>query len=211
MQLCGGCLAGLPGIREPFCGKCSEVFPGRVDAAFECPNCRDQAFGFDFARAGLVRSSLAMELIHEFKYQRRISCGPTLAALAARAFEDPRLGAALDGGWPLVPVPLHARRMGWRQFNQAEEIARPLGRRFGLPVVLALKRVRPTATQTRLSRSQRQKNLKGAFALTRDVSGWPGVVLVDDVLTTGSTVDECARVLRGGGAQNVVVVTVMRG
>ncbi|MCU0796940.1 MAG: ComF family protein [Akkermansiaceae bacterium] len=209
--LCEDCLAAVPSIHDPFCAQCSEVFPGRIEGPFECPNCRDQTFAFDFARSGVVRSNLAMELIHEFKYLRRIQHGRTLALLARRAFDDPRLARALKEKWPLIPVPLHRRRMGWRQFNQAEEIARPLGKMLGLPVISALKRIRPTPTQTRLSRSQRQKNLKGAFVVARSAKDWPGVILIDDVFTTGSTVHECARTLRAAGIQNVVVVTVMRG
>jgi len=209
--LCEDCLHAAPSIEEPYCRQCSEVFPGRIEAPFECPNCRDQEFAFQFARSGVVRSPVVMEMIHEFKYLRRIHHAGTLGLLARRAFDDPRLSAARAGCWPLVPVPLHRQRLGWRQFNQAEEIARPLGKMLGLPVISALRRIRPTPTQTRLSRSQRQKNLKGAFSLNCEVRDWSGAILVDDVFTTGSTVHECARVLRSGGLQNVVVVTVMRG
>jgi ComF family protein len=110
-----------------------------------------------------------------------------------------------------VPVPLHRRRLRWRQFNQAREIARPLGTALGLPVAGLLRRIRPTMTQTRLNRRQRQRNLKGAFEAVGALEGLEGVVLVDDVFTTGSTVNECSRVLRRAGVQKVVVVTAMRG
>lgn len=210
--LCVCCADDLPGVRGAFCEQCSEVFPARIEQTFACPNCRDRKFAFAFSRSGVVRSDGAMDLVHEFKYSRRIELAEALAGLARRAFdEDPRLAEAVAGSWPLVPVPLHWRRHGWRQFNQAREIARPLGEWLGMPVIRALKRTRATRTQTRLSRRERQQNLRGAFALRRDVSGWPGAVLVDDVFTTGSTVHECARVLRRGGVQKVVVVTVMRG
>jgi len=209
--LCPGCEASLPGLEEPFCEVCGEGFEGRIDARFACPNCRGQDFAFEFARPGVVRSPGAMTLVHDFKYGRRIELGRELAWLAERAFEDPRLDRPRAEGWPLVPVPLHWRRKRWRQFNQAEEIARPLGRGVGLEVVVALDRVRPTETQTRLTRAQRQKNLRGAFAVRRGFEAGPGAILVDDVFTTGSTVHECARVLRRAGVQKVVVVTVMRG
>lgn len=152
-----------------------------------------------------------MELIRELKYSRRLHFAGEVAELAKRAFDDPRLAPAKADRWPLVPVPLHRRRLRWRQFNQAHEIARPLGRSLGMPVIQVLKRIRPTVTQTRLSRRQRQKNLKGAFEVIEEVAGWPGVVLIDDVFTTGSTVNECSRVLRHAGVQKVVVVTAMRG
>ena len=209
--ICGRCSGQVPKISAPFCQQCSEVFEGRIEGDFSCPNCRGQKFAFDFARAGVQRSDASMQLVHEFKYGRRIELARDLANLAIRAFEDSRLDAAREGKWPLVPVPLHWTRRGWRRFNQAAEIALPVGRALGLPVKEVLRRVRATKTQTRLSRKQRQQNLRGAFRLRFPLEGWPGAVLIDDVLTTGSTVNECARVLKEGGVQKVVVVTVMRG
>lgn len=209
--LCSPCSDGLPGLSRPYCEICGEGFEGAIDAKFECPNCNGQDFSFEFARPALVRSPGTMTMVHDLKYGRRLELARSLAELAERAFEDPRMEEALEGKWPLVPVPLHRARRKWRHFNQASEIALPLGRAVGLPVVEALKRIRPTVTQTRLSRSQRQKNLRGAFEVLRGFEPGPGVVLVDDVFTTGSTVHECARILRKSGVQKVVVVTVMRG
>lgn len=210
-SVCDVCAGAMPPIVEPFCETCSEVFDGRIEGPFECPNCRDQSFAFEFARSGMKRSSTGMELVHQFKYGRRIELARDLAMLARRAFDDPRLEVAVKQRWPLVPVPLHWRRRGWRRFNQALEIASPLGRALDLPVIEVLRRTKATPTQTRLSRKERQKNLRGAFQLRREVGAWPGAILVDDVFTTGSTVHECARVLTKGGVQKVVVVTVMRG
>lgn len=209
--LCRDCAAGLPGLAERHCATCGEDFDGDPPAGFSCPNCHDQRFAFDFARPALRRSEGALELVHELKYGRRLELGRELAGLAARAFEDPRLDEARASGWPLVPVPLHPSRRRWRHFNQAEEIARPLGRLVGLPVAHALRRVRRTVAQTRLTRAERQRNLRGAFEPARGWRPGEGAVLVDDVFTTGSTGHECARVLRRAGAQKVVVVTVMRG
>lgn len=215
--LCAGCEAGLPSLRPPFCSTCGEEFRGRIAGRFECPNCRDLAFAFEFARPALPRHPLLLEMIHELKYGRRVELAAELGRLAARAFgEDLRLEAARLAGWPLVPVPLHRRRRLWRHFNQAEEIARALGRATGLPLCPALARLRATGSQVRLSRAQRLSNLRGAFGLSRAgaafaASAPPGAVLVDDVFTTGATTDECARVLRRAGVQKVVVVTVMRG
>ncbi|MEM9237563.1 MAG: ComF family protein, partial [Verrucomicrobiota bacterium] len=210
-SLCRDCASELPGVASPFCMTCGEGFGGAVDARFDCPNCHDQQFAFEFARPAMIRSQGMMALVHDLKYGRRLHLGPVLGELAGRAFEDPRLNEALEERWPLVPVPLHSKRLRWRHFNQAKEIALPLARRFDLPLVSALRRIRPTVTQTRLSRSQRQKNLKGAFEITRGYRPGKGVILVDDVFTTGSTVHECARILRKAGVQKVVVVTAMRG
>lgn len=210
-SLCDGCAAAVPGLRAPFCDVCGEMFDGLIEGSFACPNCRGQRFAFEFARPGVPRSERAMELIHDLKYGRRLDFGLEIGVLAARAFDDPRLWMPLAERWPLVPVPLHRQRRHWRQFNQAREIAEHLGRRVGLPVRDGLKRVRATETQTRLTRRQRQNNLRGAFETREDFGGTPGAIVVDDVFTTGSTVHECAKVLRRAGVQKVIVVTAMRG
>jgi ComF family protein len=215
-SLCGGCAAGLPRLAEPFCRKCGEAFPGKIDGPFDCPNCHTLSFAFQFARPALIRDDATLDLIHRLKYGRQIHLAGALGWLASEAFQDPRLATALRGGWPLIPVPLHGKRLRHRHFNQAAEIARVIGRHTGLPLIEALKRIRPTDTQTQLSRKQRMANLRGAFELSRSGRRWldgrpKGAVLVDDVLTTGSTVNECARVLKRAGLRRVLVVTVMRG
>ena len=214
--LCAACAADLPRLAAPFCQCCGEMFQGRIDGPFTCPNCHDLSFAFEFARPALVRDARTLELIHRLKYRREIHLACELGRLARAALDDPRLVPALAGRWPLVPVPLHRARLRLRHFNQAGEIARVLSDQTGLPVLHALRRTRPTATQTRLSRKQRLENLRGAFALTRQgrrrlESDPAGAVLIDDVLTTGSTVHECAKTLRRAGFLRVVVVTVMRG
>ncbi len=214
--LCGVCAADLPRLREPFCESCGEVFPGRIDRAFSCPNCSDLKFAFEFARPALMRDDRTLELVHRLKYGREIHLAGELGRLAAESFADPRLAPAMEGRWPLVPVPLHRSRLRHRHFNQAAEISRALTLETGLPVLRALKRIRKTETQTLLSRKQRMENLRGAFEITRTGRKWlaaesGGAVLVDDVLTTGSTVHECARTLHRAGFRRVFVVTVMRG
>jgi competence protein ComFC len=214
--LCETCDSELPRLKAPFCSSCGEPFEGQIEGAFACPNCRQRKFSFAFARPSLVCGGQASELIHRFKYGREIHLAGDLGRLASEAFLDPRLAPALAAGWPLVPVPLHRKRQQFRHFNQAEEIARHLARRTGLPLLKALVRSRSTETQTRLSRAQRLENLRGAFAITARARRWlahspTGAVLVDDVFTTGSTVDECAKILRRAGFQTIYVVTVMRG
>ena len=164
----------------------------------------------------MVRDDRTLDMIHRLKYARELHLAKDLGRLAAESFADPRLAPALAESWPLVPVPLHRRRFQHRFFNQAEEIARELSFISGLPVVNALARIRATEHQTSLTRAQRLENLRGAFQITRTgarvISQKPaGAVLVDDVLTTGSTVDECAKTLRRAGFKRIFIVTVMRG
>lgn len=164
----------------------------------------------------MLKDPRTREMIHSLKYGRKIHLASELGRLTAESFCDVRLEAALEEKWPLIPVPLHSRRFQERHFNQAAEIARSVGKIYGLPVVCALLRNRSTEHQTLLSRAERFRNLKGAFALTRcgkKLAGRSaqGAILVDDVFTTGSTVNACAAVLRKAGFKKIVVITVMRG
>lgn len=219
--LCENCSAGMARISAPFCDVCGESFLGQIDGGFDCPNCKEISFHFEFARAAMDRSDETLELVHRLKYGKELHLARELGILACGAFLDRRLAIALEEKWPLVPVPLHWRRQRERQFNQAEEIAKVVAEEMGLPMVKRLKRIRPTQTQTRLSRRQRMENLKGAFAIRnawfsggrtlKEKDASPGMILVDDVFTTGSTVDECAKVLKKAGAGRIMVMTVMRG
>jgi ComF family protein len=214
--LCDSCRDSLPRITAPFCESCGEMFEGNIASQFLCPNCRELTYDFRFARPVLASSEPARELIHGLKYQKNLYLARDLARIAAEAFSDPRLKGAREERWPLVPVPLHWKRQQSRHYNQSEEIARHLGKWLGLPVVKALKRVRATPTQTHLSRRQRLQNLRGAIEMTRagrnmNSQNTAGVIIVDDVFTTGATVQECARILAQNQHENIVVVTVMRG
>jgi len=214
--LCDGCDGSLPRLAAPFCQTCGEMFQGRIEGKFACPNCSHLKFSFEFARPAMVRDDRTLDMIHRLKYARELHLAKDLGRLAAESFADPRLAPALAENWPLIPVPLHRRRFQHRYFNQAEEIARELSFISGLPVVNALARIRATEHQTSLTRAQRLENLRGAFQINRTgarvISQKPaGAVLVDDVLTTGSTVDECAKTLRRAGFKRIFIVTVMRG
>ena len=214
--LCDSCASALPRLTEPFCERCAEPVDGAVEGTVCCPNCQQLEFAFEFARPALRNDPDTRRLVHDLKYHRRIHLAAELGRLATEALDDPRLAPALAGRWPLVPVPLHHSRRHRRHFNQALEIARTVARLSGLPVVRALRRGRDTGTQTRLSRSRRLANLRGAFHLSltgrRLVRRAPaGAIVFDDVFTTGATTHECARVLSRAGFQKVVVVTVMRG
>lgn len=214
--LCDPCRGDLPRLTEPFCQVCGEAFDGRIRGPFSCPNCSDLSFAFEFARPAMIRDERTLDLVHRLKYSREIHLARELGSLATEALLDPRFEPALRNGWALVPVPLHRSRLRRRHFNQAAEIARVLSARSGLPLIDALHRTRRTDTQTMLSRKQRMDNLRGAFALNRRGDRWiskkpAGALLVDDVLTTGSTVHECAKTLRKAGLRNIAVITVMRG
>ena len=149
-------------------------------------------------------------LIHRFKYGGEVWIGDLLSDFLKQGLRDPRLeGCAFDA---VVPVPLHPLRRREREFNQAEVLSRALARKSNLAFCEALVRVRYTVTQTHFDRRRRMQNLRDAFKLSRNatVQG-KDLLLVDDVLTTGSTLDECARVLLTAGARSVRALTVARG
>jgi ComF family protein len=148
--------------------------------------------------------------MHDFKYGRQVHLRHVLAGWLAHALEDPRLaGRRFDF---IVPVPLHPARKRERGFNQAELLARALSRATSIRLRSALQRTRYTTTQTQFDRAERMENLKGAFRLRRGSNVQDlRVLLVDDVLTTGSTLSECASVLKKGGALSVHAATAARG
>jgi ComF family protein len=155
---------------------------------------------FDFARSALLFTHTLREIIHHLKYADRVSLARPLGNILKECLESHEFRGTL-----VVPVPLHRSRERIRGFNQAELIAARLGR----PVASRLLRRRKnTPSQTGLSRTDRKRNLAGAFEVREKVSGT--VIVVDDVYTTGSTMNEIARTLKRGGAERVEVLTVAR-
>lgn len=207
--LCAECQARASRIVPPFCEKCAEPFAGVITGPFSCGNCANQTLHFDAAVAGFRARGVVRRLIHEFKYHQRIYLRHVVGEWLVAVLNDPRMSP--DRFDVIIPVPLHPAKHRERGFNQAELLARSLSARTALPVELALERVRFTQTQTAFDRSERMENLHNAFRLRRrrDVRGLR-VLLVDDVLTTGSTLSECARVLRRAGASSVYAATAAR-
>jgi ComF family protein len=208
--LCAKCAASAARIEAPFCEVCSEPFRGAISGRFACANCAGRSFYFTCAVARYRSEGVVREFIHRFKYQREFQLRHPLAAWAAEALEDERIRA--DRVDALVPVPLFAARERHREFNQAEALGRLVGKGAGIAVSDCLIRTRNTARQVGHDRRSRMENLRNAFRMRQNtaVSG-RHLVLVDDVLTTGSTLDECARVLIEAGAASVRAITVARG
>jgi competence protein ComFC len=182
---------------------------GEVTGEFKCSNCVDRKFHFDASVSRYRARGVVRDLIHRFKYGREYYLRHQLAEWATAGLEDDRLrNPDFDA---LVPVPLHSARRREREFNQAEAIAELLAERCGKRVVKALQRIRHTDSQTRHDRAERMENLRGAFRVRQpDAVLNRRLVLVDDVFTTGSTVEECARVLTEAGAASVRALVVAR-
>ncbi len=207
--LCDACEAKIVRIVPPFCETCSEPFEGSMTSAFTCANCAHRTIYFDAAVAAYRGRGIVREIIHEFKYARQIHLRHLVAHWLRAALDDERLR---DISFDLiVPVPLHPARQRERGFNQAGLLAESLSAETSMPSTPVLERIRYTTTQTALDRSERMENLHNAFRLRKnaDVRGLR-VLLIDDVLTTGSTLSECARVLKRAGAISVHAATAAR-
>ncbi len=212
--VCAGCWRAVVPIPPPLCVICGDALPTwrPLDpAACRCARCWCEPPAVARARAAGAYEGVLRQVIHGLKYEGRRALAPTLAEMMRERGTEVLRGADLA-----VPVPLHWRRQHARGFNQAEDLAR----RLGLPVVRALRRVRPTAPQSGLSAADRRRNLRAAFAPPRrgslgrrqHVPAIRGacVVIVDDVSTTGATLEACARVLKEGGAREVRALTAAR-
>jgi ComF family protein len=148
-------------------------------------------------------------VILQFKYSRQLHLRHPISRWLAEAMMDARLrDRAFD---LIVPVPLHPARLRERGFNQAHLLATMLGREIGVPVFGVLERIRYTTTQTAFDRIDRMENLRNAFRLRKKMAVRDlRVLLLDDILTTGSTLSECGRVLREAGARSVYAITAAR-
>jgi ComF family protein len=225
LPVCEDCLGAMPPITGGLCSICGERLVSPFAFSAETLSC-----GSGEALCGLCRrleppyvkataygsyESGLRELIHLLKYSQVRPAANVLGRMLAETIDDLQLLFAAEEIL-VVPVPLHARKLRQREFNQSELIARaalklkPASARLQLSASL-LERRRETKSQIGLSRHQRRENIRGAFLVAKpdEVQGRE-VLLVDDVFTTGTTVSECARVLRRAGASKVYVATVAR-
>ena len=207
--VCAECWAKLSFIAPPFCPRLGIPFvydPGPDMLSMEAIS---NPPAYTRARAAVRYDDVARTLVHALKYQDRTDLAPAMGRWMARAGHE-----LLDDADVLVPVPLHWRRAWRRRYNQSGALARIIERQTGVKVVAeALKRIRPTEQQIGLSRPQRASNVQGAFKVAApEQSRIAGrrVVLVDDVLTSGATVDACARALLRAKAASVDVLVFAR-
>lgn len=207
--ICRDCLDKAPRIMSPFCAKCSEPFSGAIEREFTCGNCAHRALAFDAAVSAYRSRGVVRFVILQLKYNRQLHLRHPIADWLHEAMNDARVSERRFD--LIIPVPLHPARFRERGFNQAEVLAKILAQKISVPLGRALDRIRYTTTQTAFARTDRMENLRGAFRLRKniDVRGLQ-VLLVDDILTTGSTLSECALVLRQAGAQSAYAVTAAR-
>ncbi|MFP4057979.1 MAG: ComF family protein [Candidatus Brocadiia bacterium] len=225
-HVCAACRESLPWVGPHVCPRCGASVGAHAATVRGCASCRGRSLAFRRALAPFRYQGLVRELLLRFKLGGEAWLAYPLGDLLCDHLASGGVSPVAD---VVVPVPLHWRRRLKRRFNQAGLLALEVGHRFALPVAArALRRRRPTRSQTSFSRLSRQANVRGAFVVRRHGVGEPlaarladrlmrppgllgkRVLLVDDILTTGSTAHECARALRAAGAAEVLVATVAR-
>ncbi|HXM73978.1 MAG TPA: ComF family protein [Chthoniobacterales bacterium] len=207
--LCEECEAKITRIVPPFCAKCSEPFEGAITGPFTCANCAHRTIYFDAAVSAYRSRGIVRRIILDFKYGRRLYLRHLVARWLFAALDDDRLRQQRFD--VIVPVPLHSARERERGFNQATLLAELASAQMSLQARPLLERTRYTTTQTAFDRAERMENLHGAFRLRKSADVRKlRVLLIDDVLTTGSTLSECARVLKKAGAISVHAATAAR-
>lgn len=208
-DVCETCWNSLVILPDPFCPYCKSFYePGNTKCSF----CESTGRTIDDHKIALVRSlgrfdDYYKELIHRFKYGKKIPLGRRLAQ---------RLGETINGDYSflesdlLIPVPLHKSRHRERGFNQSEIVAEEISKITGLSALKnVLKRKKNTKDQTNLTPKQREENVRGAFVVTDpEMINGKNIILVDDVITTGATLNECARMLKQAGAEKIFGMTI---
>jgi ComF family protein len=213
--LCGRCYSEVRWITPPICRQCgvplqaAAGIAGSAQIDLACGRCLAEPPRFARARAAFVYDGAARQLVGDLKYRDRLEGARSYGTWLARLGEG-----FLEEADFIVPVPLHYLRLVRRRYNQAGLLAAALARASGRPLAVdALKRSRPTPTQTGLSAADRARNVRGAFAVRprwRDRLKGKRLVLADDVLTTGATANACTRALLSAGAAEVSVLTLAR-
>ena len=206
--LCAACAGQIAPVAAPFCLVCGHTLSDN-----HCANCAAQTPAFRRCRSLGVYDGVLRHAVHQFKYRDRpqLACplGSLLAAYAHTHASDLN-GLRFDA---LLPVPMHSVRRRVRGYNQSERLARVLGTELGLPLLSdALVRVRPTRPQVGLTAAARRTNLRGAFIVKQpDLVSGKTLLLIDDVVTTGSSLHECAATLNAAGAAAVYALTLAAG
>lgn len=203
-KICPPCFQKLSLIQAPVCKKCGkEVSSETVEL---CEDCMARRHAFESGMGLFHYNEAARHSMAQIKYNNKREYLDFYSAAAAARYGEQLRRLAVDA---IVPVPVHASRRRARGFNQAEVFGRLLGKRLGIPVCPGLlERSRRTKPQKNLSAAERLQNLSGAFTAGKAMPGVKTVLLTDDIYTTGSTIEACARALRAAGVERVYFLVI---
>ncbi len=204
LDICANCYAQLPWNTRS-CKQCAIPLADKNETEVLCGHCQKKAPFFDAAYSVFRYEADIVNMVHQFKFHQKLAFGRLLGTLISHKIQN--LPVKPDC---ILPVPLFKSRLRHRGFNQSIELANVLSRALQIPVLTNhVVRTRNTETQTGLNAKQRRKNIKGAFEMVKPVLV-KHVAIVDDVITTASTVNELARILKRGGTERVDVYSVAR-
>lgn len=210
LHICWDCLSDTPKVEPPFCVCCGDPVAGDIQHDYTCYACSRNTPAFTFARSAVRYEGAVGTALRDLKYNNAVWVAQELAELLLACVRAEYSDEEFDF---VSAVPLHPSRQRARGFNQSGLLAASLARKMNLPYKeKAARRVRPTSTQTGLTAPQRAANVSGAFrsGIFSSLKG-KRILLVDDVMTTGATVNACADALKKAGAKSIHVVTVARG
>jgi len=190
-------------LETPGCKICSVPVPESVEV---CASCYGKNYAFENNRAGFVYEGLVRDLIRDIKFRKKKSIAEGLGRLWATHIIEPLLD-----GLTLVPLPMHKAKRRQRGFDQAYVIAKAIGEAKGITVIDILERTKYTPPQSGLHPRQRIENVAGAFRIKKQfehIVAGQSFILIDDIYTTGASLNECAKVLKSNGAVNVYTMTL---
>lgn len=204
---CSICMASLDYLQGITCIHCGKQLNEQYRHS-TCPDCMEGTFFYERAYSCFEYKGMGKVLMHKFKYEGKVQLAKVIAGLMEERLKNE--GLKTDA---IIPVPIHWKKLESRGFNQSSLIARELGERTGKPVIDCLERTKETKAQYNLDRTQRYLNIVDAFSvrLRYNIDKYKSILLLDDIYTTGSTVNECSRVLKKAGAKRVYVITAATG
>lgn len=208
--ICKDCRQKIVCTKEPICKKCGKPLESELEEY--CKDCRIRIeksdCWFECGRSLWIHRSPVSESIYQFKFHNRRVYGKYYAQEMTGKFEK---WIRTKGIEVLIPVPMDSRKKRIRGYNQAEVLANELGKRLHIPVDTVMIKKKKTAEQKELSRSGREKNLKGSFEVERKTGLPESVLLIDDIYTTGNTINEVSKTLKKAGVERVFFLTISIG
>lgn len=209
-NICDDCAKKIKERLPPFCIKCGRQLKGDPELMAMCQNCEKDKPFFDKAWSACHYDNLLKNLIHDFKYKKIISLSKDFTALLINFMKKHHIGRDSQ---IILSIPMHPDRLFQREINHADILAKALGKNLGIPYSgNTLKKTKNTSLQSKLKRDARIKNLRSSFYLKdKSIVHNKNIMLVDDLFTTGSTVNECSRLLKDSGAGYIEVITLARG